>query len=149
MNFADFGICGFLVSNERDAVIREMVLKLAKEIPPEEIENIIKAVLRREGLGTTAIGHGVAVPHAKCSHLEHTIGAVAISKEGVDFYSLDKEDCNVIILLLSPPENPGDHLRALEKISRKIKQKDFCESLSHAQNEDEIKQILIEADKSV
>ncbi len=74
--------------------------------------------MRREELGSTGIGRGWAVPHAKHPSISHVIGAVGYSPAGIDFNSLDRELVNVVVMLLSPPDKPGDHLRALEKISR-------------------------------
>ena len=76
------------------------------------------AFVRREQLGSTAIGGGYAVPHIKHPAITDLVGAVAYAPDGIDFRAVDGEPVNMVILLISPPNQPGDHLRALERISR-------------------------------
>src|SRR5688572_24125215 len=124
MKFADFvsrdAIRADLQSLDKEAVIREMGTALveAGKIDQEQYESIVRAILKREELGSTGIGRGVAVPHTKHPSVEELVGAVAVSTEGVDFDSLDGEKVHLLFLLISPPDRPGDHLRALENISR-------------------------------
>ncbi len=124
MKFADFicpgAIRAALTADDKEGVIREMVEALleAGEIPQDQVESIVRAILNREELGSTGIGRGVAVPHTKHSSVDDLTGTVGVSKEGVDFNSLDGEKVYVFFLLISPPDRPGDHLRALENISR-------------------------------
>jgi PTS system fructose-specific IIA component/PTS system nitrogen regulatory IIA component len=113
-----------------------------------EFESIIKAILKREELGSTGIGRGVAVPHTKHPSVERLVGTVAVSTEGVDFNSLDGEKVNLFFLLISPPDRPGDHLRALENVSRQLRDETFCKFLKQAKNPDEIVQLLDEADNN-
>jgi mannitol/fructose-specific phosphotransferase system IIA component (Ntr-type) len=124
MKFADF-ICGDairaqLAATDKEGAIREMVEGLAKagKVASDEAESIVKAILKREELGSTGIGRGVAVPHTKHPSVDRLVGTVAVSNLGVDFASLDGEVVHLFFLLVSPPDRPGDHLRALENISR-------------------------------
>ena len=113
-----------------------------------ELESIVKAILKREELGSTGIGRGVAVPHTKHPSVNRLVGTVAVSQEGVDFDSLDGEKVQLFFLLISPPDRPGDHLRALENISRQLRNDTFCRFLKQAKSPDEIKQLLEEADNN-
>ncbi len=152
MKYSDFiqrdSIITELESNAKPDVIREMVVSLAKSggVPEAEVENIIAAVMRREDLGTTGIGQGVAVPHTKALCVEGLVGTVAISSEGVDFNSLDQEKVHLLFLLISPPDRPGEHLRALEHVTRNLKNHDFLNSLKNAESVDEVWDLLTEAD---
>jgi PTS system fructose-specific IIA component/PTS system nitrogen regulatory IIA component len=123
-------------------------LLAAGKIQPEEHDSIIKAILKREELGSTGIGRGVAVPHTKHPSVQRLIGTVAVSSEGVDFDSLDGEKVNLFFLLISPPDRPGDHLRALENVSRQLRDDTFCKFLKQARNAAEILQLLDEADNN-
>jgi len=78
--------------------------------------------------------------------VDRLIGTVAISREGVDFKSLDGEKVQIFFLLVSPPDRPGDHLRALENISRQLRDDTFCRFLRQATEVQDIKQLLDEAD---
>lgn len=152
MKFADFispgAIRADLAADDKQGVIREMVQSLldAGKIDAAEMESIIKAILNREELGSTGIGRGVAVPHAKHGSVDQLVGTVAVSRDGVDFDSLDGEKVFVLFLLVSPLDRPGDHLRALENISRQLRDDRFCRFLKAAKTADEIRQLLEEAD---
>lgn len=154
MKFADFvsreAIRAQLTASNKEGAIREMAQALldAGKVDSDEFESIIKAILKREELGSTGIGRGVAVPHTKHPSVEHLVGTVAISSEGVDFASLDGETVQLFFLLISPPDRPGDHLRALENISRQLRDDTFCRFLKQAKNADDICQLLDEADNN-
>jgi fructose-specific phosphotransferase system IIA component len=154
MKFADFvsreAVRADLTADDKESVIREMTQALldAGKISPAEYEGIIKAILKREELGSTGIGRGVAVPHTKHASVDRLIGTVGVSAEGVDFDSLDGEKVNLFFLLISPPDRPGDHLRALENVSRQLRDETFCKFLKQAKNAEEILQLLDEADNN-
>lgn len=137
-----------LVAEDKEGLIRELVVSLvdAGAIRAEEVENIVKAILKREELGSTGIGRGVAVPHTKHPSVEKLVGTVGVSSEGVDFSSLDGEKVHIIFLLVSPPDRPGDHLRALESISRQLRDDTFCRFLKKSKTAADIQQLLEEAD---
>ncbi len=154
MKFADF-ICADAISaqlgaDEKEAVIREMIgaLVSAGSIAEENRDDIVAAVMKREELGSTGIGRGVAVPHTKHASVEKLVGTVAISEEGVDFDSLDGERVQLLFLLVSPPDRPGDHLRALENISRQLRDDAFCRYLKQAKTPADVQQLLEEADNN-
>ena len=138
MKFADFvcrgAIRAELKASNKEAAIREMVQALveAGKVEADECESIVKAILKREELGSTGIGRGVAVPHTKHPSVDRLTGTVAVSGEGVDFASLDGEAVHLFFLLISPPDRPGDHLRALENISRQLRDDTFCRFLKQA-----------------
>ena len=154
MKFADFisreAIRAELRADDKEGVIREMIQALleAGKIETSEFESIVRAILKREELGSTGIGRGVAVPHTKHPSVDRLIGTVAVSREGVDFNSLDGERVQLFFLLISPPDRPGDHLRALENISRQLRDDTFCRFLKKAKSAGEIEQLLDEADNN-
>jgi PTS system fructose-specific IIA component/PTS system nitrogen regulatory IIA component len=102
--------------------------------------------MKREELGSTGIGRGVAVPHTKHASVEKLIGTVGVSPAGLDFESLDGQSASLFFLLVSPPDRPGDHLRALENISRQLRDETFCRFLRQSKSPDDILQLLEEAD---
>ncbi len=104
--------------------------------------------MKREELGSTGIGRGVAVPHTKHPSVQRLVGTVAVSSDGIDFNSLDGEKVQLFFLLISPPDRPGDHLRALENISRQLRDDTFCKFLKQATTADDIRQLLDEADNN-
>jgi mannitol/fructose-specific phosphotransferase system IIA component (Ntr-type) len=154
MKFADFICRGAILVNleaiDKEGAIREMVLSLCKagKIDKNEYESIVKAILKREELGSTGIGRGVAVPHTKHASVDRLVGSVAVSPQGVDFASLDGEAVHLFFLLISPLDRPGDHLRALENISRQLRDDTFCRFLKQAKTVEDIQTLLDEADNN-
>jgi PTS system fructose-specific IIA component/PTS system nitrogen regulatory IIA component len=132
----------------KDAAIRAMVasLKAAGVLSKEAEESIVAAILKREELGSTGIGNGVAVPHTKHPSVDRLVATVAISKGGLDFASLDGDDVFIIFLLVSPPDRPGDHLRALENISRHLRDQTFCKFLRQSATVADVVELLGEVD---
>jgi fructose-specific phosphotransferase system IIA component len=154
MKFADFissdAIKADLQADTKEEVIREMIeaLLAAGKIPVEEKDSIVKAIMKREELGSTGIGRGVAVPHTKHPSVQRLVGTVAVSSGGIDFNSLDGEKVQLFFLLISPPDRPGDHLRALENISRQLRDDTFCKFLKQSKTSSDIRQLLEEADNN-
>ena len=154
MKFADFICSGAILAQlkamDKEGAFREMVLALsnAGQVETEESESIVKAILKREELGSTGIGRGVAVPHTKHPSVDRLVGTVAVSSRGVDFASLDGEVVHLFFLLISPPDRPGDHLRALEYIARQLRDDTFCRFLKQAKSVPDILQLLDEADSN-
>jgi nitrogen PTS system EIIA component len=152
MKFADFvsieAIRSDLHADSKEEVVREIAQALleAGKISSGEVESIVKAIMKREELGSTGIGRGVAVPHTKHPSVDRLVGTVAVSRDGVDFESLDGEKVQLFFLLISPPDRPGEHLRALENISRQLRDDMFCKFLKQAKTREDIQQLLEEAD---
>ncbi len=134
----------------KEAAIRAMVESLAdaKHLKAEDAEGVIAAILKREELGSTGIGNGVAVPHTKHPSVDRLVATVALAPEGVDFASLDGEDVFILFLLVSPPDRPGDHLRALENISRHLRNHNFCNFLKQSKTSTAVIELLEEADNN-
>src|SRR5438105_5613282 len=154
MKFSDFicreAIRTNLEAGEKREVIGAMATSLveANKINGKDYESIVEAILKREELGSTGIGRGVAVPHTKHPSIEKLIGTVAVSAHGVNFDSLDGEKVHLLFLLVSPPDRPGDHLRALENISRQLRDDMFCRFLKQSKTPDDVWQLLEEGDSN-
>jgi mannitol/fructose-specific phosphotransferase system IIA component (Ntr-type) len=151
MRMSDFvareAIVSHLKAATKEGVIRELVesLRAAGYFKNSEIEDIIKAILKRELLGSTGIGRGVAIPHTKHASVDRLVGTVALSPAGVAFDSLDGEPVYVFVLLISPQDQPGNHLRALENVSRCLRDDGFVKSLREAPSRDAIWGLLEES----
>ena len=138
-----------LQATGKEEAIREMVgsLHRAGRLANDDVESVIRAILGREELGSTGIGQGVAVPHTRHPTLHRLIGTVALSRRGVDFAALDGEPVDIFFLLVSPQNQPGDHLRALENISRHLKDERFVGFLRQARTRENVIDVLEEADQ--
>src|SRR6266566_125135 len=154
MKFSDFinvaSIKANLQADEKSTVIRELVdsLAAAGAVAPADAPGIVAAIMKREELGSTGIGRGVAVPHTKHASVEKLVGTVGVSVEGIDFNSLDGDKVYLLFLLVSPPDRPGDHLRALENISRQLRDDTFCRFLKQAKTPADVWHLLEEADNN-
>ena len=138
-----------LKSKDKEGVIRELVGLVVKtgEIRPANKESLVKLLLERELLGSTGIGQGIGIPHGKSPNIKSLIGACGISKEGVDFDSLDGEPAYIFFLLLAPQDTAGPHLKALARISRLLKDKYFRDILKNAKTEKELISTIIREDQ--
>lgn len=137
-----------LKSTERDDVIRELVdaLVAAGAAPKPLRDELVKTILDREKQGSTGFGKGVAVPHVKHDKIKKMTAAIGISRQGVDFNSLDRAPVFSVILLMSPRDRPQDHLQAMESIFVNLKKDMFRSFLRQAGTAAEIKELLLEAD---
>ena len=139
-----------LQATTKEEAIREIVagLRDAGRLGEGDLDGVIRAILNREELGSTGIGQGVAVPHTRHPSVDRLIGTVALSPRGVDFSALDGEPVDILFLLVSPPNQPGDHLRALENISRHLKDEQFVRFLRQAKSREQVLEVLDEADQA-
>ena len=137
-----------LQADGKAAAIREMVgsRQRAGRLGDNAVESVIRAILGREELGSTGIGQGVAVPQTPHPRLERVLGTGARSRRGVDSAALDGEPVDIFLLLVSPQNQPGDHLRALENISRHLKDERFVSFLRQARSRENVISVLEEAD---
>ncbi|HLG29517.1 MAG TPA: PTS sugar transporter subunit IIA [Candidatus Brocadiales bacterium] len=135
-------------STKKEDAIREIVCSLinAQKVNHKDIEGVMKALVKREQLGSTGIGKGVAVPHTKHESITSLIGTVARSKKGIEFDSLDGEPVYIVFLLLSPNDSAGTHLAALERISTVIRNNDFRRFMREAQGKAEMIEIIKDMD---
>ena len=154
MKFAEFvctdAIRAQLLAVDKQGVIREMVQALvdAGRVAEEHQESIAGAILQREELGSTGMGRGAAIPHAKHSSIENTVAAVAVSQSGINFDSIDGQPVFLFCLLISPLGSPNDHLNALECTATHFRMNTFCSFLKQSTTVDDITQLLNESDGS-
>lgn len=132
----------------KDEALRETVrnLESAGCLPSAEVENVIKSLVERERLGSTGIGRGLAVPHARHAAVTKLTGTISVSRKGVNFDSLDGEPVYIMVLLISPPNDPGRHLRALELIIRRLKDEVFSNTLRQLKSADDLWEFIEETD---
>jgi mannitol/fructose-specific phosphotransferase system IIA component (Ntr-type) len=153
MKLSDFLVRSAIIvdlqATAKEDAIREIVgsLRDAGSLPAADVESITRAILNREELGSTGIGQGVAVPHTRHPKVDRLVGTVALSRKGVEFAALDSEPVDILFLLVSPPNQPGDHLRALENISRHLKDERFVSFLRQARTRQDLEELLDEADQ--
>ena len=125
--------------------VLEVIAKNAVQATKCEQQIVFDALVERERLGTTGIGKGVAIPHARLAGLTD-LYCTFLRVKPVDFESVDSKPVDLIFCLLVPEESGADHLKALARISKLLRNEDICTSLRNAKNEQEILEIIEKAD---
>lgn len=131
---------------DKRGVINEFSRLLKRTGRIESRDEFIRVLLERESLGSTGIGDGVAIPHAKLHLLPEMIIAFGRSSKGVDFQSLDAKPVHLFFLLVTPDDRPGEHLKALARISRILKNPVLRENLRKAPSRRELQRLIYDED---
>ena len=137
-----------LSSNSRDEVIAQLVGALADagKIEKDPADSVVASVLERERKGSTGFGKGVAIPHVKQPGVTSMAAAIGVSPDGVDFAALDKQPVYSVFLLISPADDPEQHLRAMEIIFKNLSQDNFRRFLRQSSSVDDVWTLLEDAD---
>src|SRR5215216_5708050 len=137
-----------LAATTKEGAIRELVTALQKAgyFQPKEVEPVVAEILRREGLGSTGIGRGVAIPHSRHEGLPRLVGTLGLAPAGIPFDSIDGQDVRMVFLLVSRPDQPGPHLHALETIVRITESDEFINRLLACTTRDQIWDLIQRTD---
>jgi fructose-specific phosphotransferase system IIA component len=127
-----------LESKNKEDAIQELVYVLADNGLITDRTEALEAVLARESTRSTGIGSGIAIPHGKCTAAKELVMAVGIAGEPIDFESIDNKPVQIIVLLISPPDQTGPHIQALARISRLLLDAQFKSRLEKAVTPEEV-----------
>jgi PTS system nitrogen regulatory IIA component len=136
-----------LASRDKNAALQEMAEGLVSYHRQLDKQKVLAVLLDREKISTTAIGEGVAIPHGKLPGVDRVMGMFARSPEGVDFASLDGGPTHLFFVLIAPENAAADHLKALARISRLLKDEAFRRRLMEGQTGQELFNIIAEEDE--
>ncbi|CAO3416086.1 PTS IIA-like nitrogen regulatory protein PtsN [Azospirillum doebereinerae] len=136
-----------LKAGNKKQALQELARK-ASELTGQHERAIFDVLLERERLGTTGVGHGIAIPHGKLSSLDRVHGAFARLERPIDFDAIDEQPVDLIFLLLAPEQAGADHLKALARVSRLLRDQSMCEKLRGAQSGDAIYALLTQHEAS-
>lgn len=136
-----------LKSTDKKKVIAELVDVVARSGKLKDKKDFLRTILKREKLGSTGIGNGVAIPHARSPKVKDFILAFARQEKGVDFGALDGEKTYLFFMLASPEENVGGHLKILAEISRLVKDKFLVDRLKGAKDKKQALGVIAAFDK--
>lgn len=118
-------------------VLQELAHRAA-EITGLPERTVFDVLLERERLGTTGVGKGIAIPHGKLAGLDHLYGLFVRLEGAVDFDAVDDQPVDLIFLLLAPESAGADHLRALARVSRLLRDSSICDKLRQARDADSL-----------
>lgn len=138
-----------LEASDRDTVIRELVDSLAGAgaLDTDAVDEVVAALIKREQNGSTGFGKGVAVPHVKHPRIQKMVGTVGCSTSGIDFAALDHQPVYSIVLLLSPENQPQQHLQAMNIVFSNLQKDTFRRFLRQSETREAIVDLLDEADQ--
>lgn len=136
-----------LRGRDKKAVLKEIADWIASQEPSMDAQSLLDILLEREKVSTTAIGEGVAIPHGKMPGIKRVSGVFARSPQGVNFDSLDGGLTYLFFLLIAPEDSAADHLKALARIARLLKDTAFRARLMKEKTAEEIFNTIKEEDK--
>ncbi len=148
MEMANFLVWNAVTANlpaaTREAAVRDMVQALADagQFPAAELDDIVRAVLRREQLGSTGIGRTIAIPHTRHTSVTRLVGTCATVRAGIPFDAIDGDPVHVLFLLISPQDRPAEHLRALECVVHAVGDDTYVQRLRAAATNEELTALL-------
>ncbi|MBC8049531.1 MAG: PTS IIA-like nitrogen regulatory protein PtsN [Chitinophagales bacterium] len=138
-----YGIIPALKAGNKKLVLHELSARAA-ELTSLDERDIFNTLLQRERLGSTGVGNGIAIPHGKIASLDHIVGMFARLEEPVDFDAIDDQPVDLIFLLLAPEGAGADHLRALARISRLLREPGSIDKLRGSHDRAALYSVLTE-----
>lgn len=136
-----------LKATSKKQTLQELARRAADVTGLDE-RKIFAVLMDRERLGTTGVGNGIAIPHGKLAELDRLYGVFARLEKPVDFQSIDEQPVDLIFVLLAPEEAGADHLKALARISRMLRDQGVCEKLRGTADVDALYAILTESQET-
>ena len=141
------GVVPNLRATSKKQALQELARRAA-EITGLAERAILDVLIERERLGTTGVGNGIAIPHGKLASLTRIYGLFARLERPIDFDSIDEQPVDLIFLLLAPESAGADHLKALARISRLLRDKSVCEKLRGTESAEGLYALLTDSPAS-
>lgn len=138
-------VAGLKASSKKQAL--QDLAKRAADITGLHERAIFEVLMERERLGTTGVGNGIAIPHGKLPNLDRLYGLFARLEKPVDFQAIDDRPVDLIFLLLAPESAGADHLKALARVSRLLRDKTVCEKLRGTESAEALYALLTESEE--
>lgn len=136
-----------LTSRDKKGVLEELVSVLVDHGRLKDTEKSVQVLLERERLGSTGIGDGIAIPHGKLRQINSIICSFGRTRTGIDFQSIDEKPTYLFFLLLAPEDSASEHLQALARLSRLLKDDQLRKQLLKAKTKQDIYRIIAEEDE--
>ncbi len=114
---------------------RALITELSNMLTSIDLDTVMEVVMAREQLGSTGIGHGVAIPHGRMPDLPSPVLALARHVDGVDFEAIDGNPVHIVVLLLVPDSDDRQHLELLAQLARNLQQESFRQQIMQADSE--------------
>lgn len=136
-------LCGIEgVSKKRALEI--LATTIAEDVPTIDADDLFRRLIARERLGSTGIGHGIAIPHCRVSNCDGTLGALITLKEPIEFDAIDSEPVDVLFAMLVPEHAQDEHLQTLASLASMLNDAHYRESLRQADSDQKLYQVAVE-----
>ncbi|HET7275378.1 MAG TPA: PTS sugar transporter subunit IIA [Longimicrobiaceae bacterium] len=135
-----------LSSGSKDELLRELVQIVGDTSNVEDLPDVLRAVREREGVLSTGIGHGVAIPHGKSANLTEITLVAGVTPSPIDFEALDGRPVRLFFLLVGPDSAASQHVKALSRISRLLRRDTTRARLVEAATPEDFYSILADAE---
>jgi PTS system nitrogen regulatory IIA component len=153
MKFSELINKNYIIPEFKGSTKKQVLEELVEALASNKVEIdkvvLLNALLEREKLGSTGIGDGVAIPHGKLNGLDNIILLFGKSGQGVDFDAIDRKPVCMVFLLVAPADSAGLHLKALARLSRMLREKEFKNSLLMASDAETLLKIIIDKDENL
>ena len=153
MKFSELINKNYIIPEFKGSTKKQVLEELVEALASNKLEIdkvvLLNALLEREKLGSTGIGDGVAIPHGKLNGLDNIILLFGKSGQGVDFDAIDRKPVCMVFLLVAPADSAGLHLKALARLSRMLREKEFKNSLLMAPDAETLLKIIIYKDENL
>lgn len=136
-------LCGIEgVSKKRALEI--LATTIAEDAPAIDADDLFRRLISRERLGSTGIGHGIAIPHCRVSNCDGTLGALITLKEPIEFDAIDSEPVDVLFAMLVPEHAQDEHLQTLASLASMLNDANYRDSLRQAQSDQDLYQVAVD-----
>ena len=146
MNISDLltpeAVMPALKAQNKKQLLQELAARASLQIRLPE-KRIFETLIERERLGTTGVGQGIAIPHGRMAGVSKITGVFARLESGIDYEAVDSQPVDLVFMLLAPENAGADHLKALARVSRLLRDKAVCEKLRAAKSSEALYAILI------
>lgn len=131
-----------VISESSAASKRALLTDMAAALPTMDPDLVLEVVMAREQLGSTGIGHGVAIPHGRMPDLTTPIVVLARHRQGIDFDAIDGKPVHIVIMLLVPDNEDRTHLELLARLARLLQKEDFRQRIMDADDVQAVSQLF-------
>ena len=135
-----------LKSRNKEEVLMELAEILHKDCPSIDLGVTHSLLKEREQVGSTGVGNGVAIPHAKIEDLDRVLICLGLSPDGINFDAIDNQPVSIIFMILSPADRPDEYLKELARVSRFLKQPEMRRKVRQASTQENITQLFNSAE---
>jgi PTS system nitrogen regulatory IIA component len=137
------GVVAALKVQGKKQLLQELAARAAPLVRAPE-RRVYETLTERERLGTTGVGQGIAIPHGRLANLEKIVGVFVRLETPIDYDAVDKQPVDLVFMLLAPEGAGADHLKALARVSRLLRNQTACEKLRAAKSAEALYAILTE-----